>query len=103
MSRKLTMAMLAGAILCPALVCAQEPAPPAQEIDKHAFGVLPNYRTADGSLPFKPITAKYKMTIAVKDSFDGPLYVIGGIFAGIYQLQNQNPSFGQGVKGYAHR
>ena len=43
------------------------------------------------------------MTIAVKDSFDGPLYAIGGLFAGIYQLENQNPSFGQGVKGYAHR
>lgn len=96
MSRKLTIALLAGTILCPALIS-------AQEIDKHAFGVLPNYRTADGSLPFQPITAKYKMTIAAKDSFDGPLYVIGGLFAGIYQLQNQNPSFGQGVKGYAHR
>ena len=71
--------------------------------DKRVFGVLPNYRTADGSLPFQPIAAKYKMNIAVKDSFDGPLYIVGALFAGIYQLQNQNPSFGQGVKGYAHR
>jgi hypothetical protein len=92
-------------------MCAQEPLnesaaekqPPLHEIDKRAFGVLPNYRTADGSAPFKPITARYKMTIAVKDSFDGPLYAIGGLFAGIYQLENQNPSFGQGMKGYAHR
>jgi hypothetical protein len=113
MSRKFKLALLSGVMLCPALLCAQEAVneglaekqapPPAQEIDKRAFGVLPNYRTADGSAPFKPITAKYKLTIAVKDSFDGPLYAIGGLFAGIYQLQNQNPSFGQGVKGYAHR
>jgi hypothetical protein len=114
MSRKFRCAILSGVILCPALVCAQEPLnegavekqpqqPPPQEIDKRAFGVLPNYRTADGSAPFKPITARYKMTIAVKDSFDGPLYFIGGLFAGIYQWENQNPSFGQGMNGYAHR
>jgi hypothetical protein len=112
MSRNFKFAILSAVVLCPALLRAQEPLnegtaekqpPPAQEIDRHAFGVLPNYRTADGSLPFKPITAKYKMTIAAKDSFDGPLYIIGGLFAGIYQLQNQNPSFGQGMKGYAHR
>jgi len=72
-------------------------------IDKRAFGVLPNYRTADGSLPFQPIGAKHKMTIAVKDSFDGPLYILGAFFAGIYQWEDQNPSFGQGMKGYAHR
>ena len=88
-----------------ALLRAQDSAntDPANTIDKRAFGVLPNYRTADGSLPFEPITPKYKLTIAVKDSFDGPLYGIGAIFAGIYQLENQNPSFGQGVKGFAHR
>jgi len=67
------------------------------------MGVLPNYRTADGTLPFHPISAKYKLTIAFKDSFDGPNYIIGGLFAGVYQLQNQHPSFGQGVGGYAHR
>ena len=80
-------------------LCGQE----QQEVDKRAFGVLPNYRTADGSLPFQPIPPHYKMTIAVKDSFDGPLYITGGLLAGIYQLQDQNPSFGQGMKGYAHR
>jgi len=111
MSRKFRFAVLSGVILCPALVCAQEPLnesaaekqPAAPEIDKRAFGVLPNYRTADGSLPFKPITAGYKMKIAAKDSFDGPLYAVGGLFAGIYQWDDQNPSFGQGMKGYAHR
>ena len=39
----------------------------------------------------------------MKDSFDGPLYIIGGILAGIYQWEDQNPSFGQGMKGFAHR
>src|SRR5215468_5473829 len=106
MLRNLTFAALAVA-LCPLFARAEEPPKDSdaqpEAVDKRVFGVLPNYRTADGSLPFSPISAKYKMTIAVKDSFDGPLYVIGGVFATIYHIENQNPSFGQGLKGYAHR
>jgi hypothetical protein len=74
-----------------------------QPIDKRIFGVLPNYRTADGSAPFTPITAKHKFYIASKDSFDYPVYLTSALFAGLYQLENQNPSFGQGMKGYAKR
>ena len=29
--------------------------------------------------------------------------MLAGLFSGLYQLENQNPSFGQGLKGYAHR
>jgi hypothetical protein len=74
---------------------------PAQ--DKHAFGVLPNYRTVDGTLPYMPINWKAKFVIATKDSFDGPAYVLGGFFAGVSQINNTNPSFGQGVEGFAKR
>ena len=74
-----------------------------QESDKRAFGVLPNYRTVESSVPFKPLTVRQKLTIATKDSIDGPSYVMAGIFASLYQITDQNPSFGQGVKGYAHR
>src|SRR5947209_5845788 len=78
-------------------------APEAAPQDKRIMGVLPNYRTADGTLPFSRITSKYKLTIAAKDSFDWPNYILGGVFAGIYQTENQHPSFGQGVAGYARR
>jgi hypothetical protein len=80
-----------------------DPAPAASPQDKRIMGVLPNYRTADGTLPFHSISAKYKLTIAAKDSFDWPNYIIGGVFAGLYQAQNEHPSFGQGVAGYARR
>jgi hypothetical protein len=80
---------------------AEQPAAPA--IDKRIFGVLPNYRTADGTAPFVPITTRHKFYIAVKDSFDYPVYLTAALFAGYYQLDNENPSFGQGVKGYAKR
>ncbi len=73
------------------------------EVDKHIFGVLPNYRTTENSLPYQPITAKRKMGIAFKDSFDWPAPLVGGMFAILYQVDDQNPSFGQGFAGYAKR
>ena len=41
--------------------------------------------------------------IATKDTLSPPSYLLGGIFAGLSQLNNSNPSFGQGVEGYAKR
>ncbi len=83
---------------------AQAQAEPDQKPpDKHLFGVLPNYRTADSSQPFAPLTAKQKFTIAVHDSFDPPGYAIAAWYTLIYHVENTNPEFGQGLKGYAHR
>jgi len=70
---------------------------------KRVFGVLPNYRTADASQEGVAISARQKLAIASKDSFDYPLVLLAAALAGISQLGDQNPSFGQGVKGYAHR
>ncbi len=70
---------------------------------KRVFGVLPNYRTADASQESTVLTARQKFVIASKDSFDYPLVLLAGAFAGLGQLSNQDPSFGQGVKGFAHR
>jgi len=81
-----------------------QPSQPTQPaVDKRAYGVLPNNRTADSSVPFKAITAKEKLTIAAKDSFDGAVYPTAMVFSLVYQAENQNPSFGQGMKGYAKR
>jgi hypothetical protein len=70
---------------------------------KRVMGVLPNYRTADASLEGTPLTSKQKFTIASKDSFDYPLVLLAGAFAGLSQLTDGDKSFGQGAKGYAHR
>jgi len=80
-----------------------QPTGAQQQEDKRILGVLPNYRTVEDSRPFSPITAKQKFTIAAKDSFDYPVYFISGAFAALYQLDDQNPSFGQGLKGYGKR
>jgi len=71
--------------------------------DKRVFGVLPNYRTANLTPDYHPITAKQKLIIASKDSFDYPLIGLGAAYAGLYQLDDSHPQFGQGFKGYLRR
>jgi hypothetical protein len=85
-------------------VCAQtetNAVPPAT--DARAYGVLPNYRTAESSTPFTAITAKQKLGLAWKDTVNAPSYFLAGFFSGVSQLNNSNPSFGQGFAGYMHR
>lgn len=89
----------------PPPVTAASGAPPVVQAppDKRVFGVLPNYRTANMTAEYHPITAKQKMTIALKDSFDYPLIGLGAAYAGLYQLDDSHPQFGQGFKGYLRR
>jgi len=116
-SNVLLTALVAAVILIPTHAAAQtpdaaQPAPPLLEpthepaippVDKRIFGVLPNYRTVNGLVGVEPITARQKFHIAVKDSFDWPGYMVGGAFAALYQLEDSNPGFGQGLKGYGRR
>lgn len=78
----------------------QESQPPGKN---RVFGVLPNYRKADASQEGTVLPAREKLTIASKDSFDYPLVILAGALAGLGQLTDQSPSFGQGLKGYGHR
>jgi hypothetical protein len=79
------------------------PEPVSEPIDKRVFGVLPNYRTANLGDTFHPLTVKQKFYIGYKDSTDYPAYLLGGVFAGLAQLSDQHPSYGQGFEGYAKR
>src|SRR5579872_1934157 len=72
-------------------------------IDHRAYGILPNYRTANFSDPFEPISTSRKFKIATKDSFDYPIFFLGGVFAGLGQLDNAHANFGQGAEGFAKR
>lgn len=83
---------------------APQPGPAVQPVeDKRIYGVLPNNRMTEASIPFHALTAKQKVGIAFRDSFDYPVYPTAGLFAVLYQIENQNPSFGQGMAGYAKR
>jgi len=81
-----------------------QPGPDQPPESKHIFGVLPNYRMAEGSAPFRPITTRQKFIIATKDSFDYPVFLTTAFFAGLSQLQgSDNNLYRQGVRGFAHR
>ncbi len=84
----------------PVAVKSQDAEPPG---GNRVFGVLPNYRTADASQEGSVLTTGQKFNIARKDSFDYPLVLTAAAFAGLGQLTDQQPSFGQGLKGYGHR
>src|SRR5690348_3173763 len=102
--QRVTLALcLTAAVPCFAQDAPAQDPPAAPKEDKRVFGVVPNNRTTEASLPFVPISAKRKMTIAYKDSFDWPVYPTSAAFALLYQLEDQNPSFGQGMQGYAKR
>jgi len=90
----------------PATVATAEPNkvdPASLPVGKRVLGVLPNYRTANYTADYHPISKEYKMKIALKDSFDYPLFFVGGAYAGLYQVENSHPQFGQGAVGYFKR
>lgn len=92
----------ADAPVKPAVAPGTRPSEPS--IDRQrVLGVLPNWRTADGTVPYVPLTNKRKLYIGFKDSTDYPVYPFAAVFAGIGQLSNANASFGQGFQGYAKR
>jgi hypothetical protein len=76
---------------------------PVEPVDRRILGVLPNYRTVQDNGHVAPISSKRKLWIASKDSFDYPIWLLAAGFAGMYQFENEEPSFGQGVKGYFKR
>ena len=51
--------------------------------DKRLFGVLPNYRTTDASLPFSPLSKRQKLSIATHDLFDWPTYATAGFMTAV--------------------
>ena len=59
--------------------------------------------TADLKAPFEPLPIRHKFTIAFKDAFDATSFLFSSVNAATSQIDNTNPSFGQGAKGFAHR
>jgi hypothetical protein len=73
---------------------------PAPE-PKRILWIIPNFRTSPSLTPYKPLTPREKFKIAQLDAFDRGTIALAAIFGGYGQLTNANPSFGQGVAGYA--
>lgn len=67
----------------------------------HILWVIPNYRSDESTLEFKPLTPRGKFKLAFDDSFDPTAFLVAGVFAGSAMLQHQYPTFGQGAAGFA--
>ena len=88
----------------PASPAPQKPVQPGElPIDKRIFGVLSNYRTANESASYSPISSRRKLWIATKDSTDGPIFLNALVLASIAQGDGSHPAFGQGTIGFGHR
>jgi hypothetical protein len=75
----------------------------ANTMHKRIFWIIPNYRTYPSDAQYHPLTAREKFRIARQDSLDPGTFALAGALAGIGQLNDTNPSFGQGAAGYGRR
>ena len=71
--------------------------------DKRLFGVLPNYRTVDASIPFSPLMARQKLSIARHDSFDWPTFGLAAVLTLAMPGKDVPKSYGTGVEAFANR
>jgi len=84
---------------------AAKPAEPStEELEKQrVLGVLPNYRTAQETGDYTPISARRKFYIGLKDSSDYPVFLFSAALAGLGQISDSHPRFGQGMQGFGRR
>ncbi len=68
---------------------------------KRIAGIMPNFRSVSRDTILPPQSARDKLVIAGKDTFDYSSFIIVGIQATIAFGDESYPEFHQGVKGYA--
>jgi hypothetical protein len=71
--------------------------------DKRILWIFTNHRTTDDSAVLPQLTPRGKFAIAWGDATDPAIFFQTAFLAGIGQATNGNPSFGQGIEGYAKR
>jgi hypothetical protein len=67
------------------------------------FFTLPNFLTLENSANAPPLTAGQKFKVTARGTFDPIELVWFGLQAGIAQAGGSDPTYGQGVEGYAKR
>ena len=68
---------------------------------KRVLGIVPNFSSVSANTKLPPQTAKQKLTLAARNSFDYSSFLVAGIQAGISMNGDSYPEFHQGAAGYA--
>jgi hypothetical protein len=68
---------------------------------KRVLGIVPNFSSVSADTKLPPQTAKQKLTLAARNSFDYSSFLVAGIQAGISMNGDSYPEFHQGAAGYA--
>jgi hypothetical protein len=76
---------------------------PSAPKNDRLFEVLPNYTTVESEDAFGPLTPGAKFKLATDSAIDPVTFPFIGFVALLGQAQNSEPSYGQGLKGYAKR
>jgi hypothetical protein len=108
LTSRILLILYSCAALSPSLWAQQPPAPTpdpatAPVANDRVLGVLPNFRSAEESDPFTPLSVRRKFYIGYKDSTDYPIFFVSAALAGLGQMVDQHPQFGQGMEGYGKR
>lgn len=81
----------------------------AQQVDsadsaatEKVLNLVPDAATVSPSDEYTPLTAAEKFKVAGRDAFDPDTAAIAAAVAGASLERDANPSFGEGVAGYAH-
>jgi hypothetical protein len=64
---------------------------------------MPNFLTLENADSIPPLTAGQKFKVTARGVFDPFEFVLISFVAGINQASNSNPTYGQGMQGYAKR
>jgi hypothetical protein len=81
----------------------QKKAPPKGTSNDRLFYVLPNFMTLEESEHVPPLTTKEKFAVTARGIYDPAEFALTGIVALLGQASNSDPSYGQGLEGYAKR
>src|SRR5579862_8806751 len=92
-----------AALFATALTLGAQDNPQSRTEDKRILWIFTNHRTAEDSSTLPNLTARGKFAIAFSDATDQAIFLQTAFLSGIGQATNGNPSFGQGIEGYAKR
>jgi hypothetical protein len=81
----------------------QKKAAPTGTSNDRLFYVLPNFLTIEESEKLPPLTTKEKFAVTARGIYDPAEFGLTAIVALLGQASNSDPSYGQGLKGYAKR